>query len=250
MKKRPSDAAGSAPGTRIGNRERILAASLELFNEQGTHAVSTNHIAAHLSISPGNLYYHFANREEIIRAIFPQAAEGARNALPVAPGRPVSAADVGAYLLAGIETLWRFRFFYRDVDELLARDPLLAAWFRDLQDWLSGQFEILFERLIEQGDMRRPDSPGDLRRVAVNSFILWTNWLRYVTVSRATLDLRYADIVEGALHGFLAFAPYLKRSFAQQIRQTFEEQSRHISGRDLAVKVGRSRMAGHRREVQ
>jgi AcrR family transcriptional regulator len=211
---------------RVGNRERIIEASLALFNAHGAHAVSTNHIAAHLAISPGNLYYHFANREEIIRALFPQAARAVYGTLPVARDREVSAADVGRYHLAGIETLWRFRFFFRDVDELLSRDPVLADWFRELQRWLVGQFEILFERLIVQGQMRRPEPRDDLPRLAVNAFILWTNWIRYLTSSRATLDVRHADIVGGALHGFLSFAPYLEPRFAEEVRATFDARAR------------------------
>lgn len=50
--------------------QRIIDASLKLFNENGERATSTNHIAAHLSISPGNLYYHFANKDEIIMQLF------------------------------------------------------------------------------------------------------------------------------------------------------------------------------------
>lgn len=53
----------------MNTRERIIEMAIRLFNELGTGAVSTNHIAEALSMSPGNLYYHFRNKEEIIRAI-------------------------------------------------------------------------------------------------------------------------------------------------------------------------------------
>jgi AcrR family transcriptional regulator len=227
----------------VGNRERIIEACLELFNERGTHNVSTNHIAAHLSISPGNLYYHFANREEIVRAIFPQAAEAVYGALPVSRDHEVTAADVGSYHLAGIETLWRFRFFFRDVDELISRDPLLAESFREMQRWLISQFEVLFECLIKQGQMRPPDLPEDLSRVASNAFILWTNWIRYLTSSRAALDIRRGDIVEGALHGFLSFAPYLNPGFAEEVRAVVDARSRRRLRPSSAKPGGRSRLS-------
>jgi AcrR family transcriptional regulator len=225
----------------VGNRQRIIDASLELFNEQGTHTVSTNHIATHLAISPGNLYYHFANREEIVRAIFPQAAAAVHGALPVSREREITAADVGSYHLAGIETLWRFRFFFRDVDELLSRDALLADAFRELQRWLIGQFRILIERLILQGQMRWPEPREDLPRIATNAFILWTNWIRYLTSSRATLDVRYADIADGALHGFLSFAPYLEPRFAAEVRAVFDARSRKQARAGAGKPRGRRR---------
>ena len=47
-------------------KERILQTSIELFNRNGVTAITTNHIAKAMDISPGNLYFHYDNKEEII----------------------------------------------------------------------------------------------------------------------------------------------------------------------------------------
>ena len=91
----------------MGNRERILEASLALFNERGTRSVTTNHIAEHLSISPGNLYYHFRNKEEIIRTIQPLFSEAVRTALALPDDREITAADVGRYPPVDGEEPWQ-----------------------------------------------------------------------------------------------------------------------------------------------
>ncbi len=51
-------------------RDKIVYAALELFNQHGERNITTNHIADHIEISPGNLYYHFRNKQEIVREIF------------------------------------------------------------------------------------------------------------------------------------------------------------------------------------
>jgi AcrR family transcriptional regulator len=53
-------------------RDKIIDTAIRLFNKRGTKAISTNRITAATGISPGNLYYHFRSKQDIIRAIFEQ----------------------------------------------------------------------------------------------------------------------------------------------------------------------------------
>jgi AcrR family transcriptional regulator len=50
--------------------ERILDTTLELFNRFGEPNVSTTLISAELGISPGNLYYHYPAKEELITRLY------------------------------------------------------------------------------------------------------------------------------------------------------------------------------------
>jgi len=206
----------------MSNKDHILEASLNLFNEQGVRAVTTNHIAAHLSISPGNLYYHFRNKEEIIRALFPRLENAVRLALVLPVAAPVTAEELGSYYLAGIETLWQYRFFFRDLDELVGRDPELGEELRGLTSWLLDQFRTLFRLLLQQGNMHPPEPETDLDRLGVNIFIIWFNWVSFLTTARAKPEVDDRDMAEGALQAFVVLAPYLEAEFGGKVRATIE----------------------------
>ena len=90
-------------------RERILAISLELFNGRGEAHVTTGMIAGELGMSPGNLYYHFHNKEEIVEAIFSGFEREIEEILSVPTNRQADVNDVWLFLHLLFETIWKYR---------------------------------------------------------------------------------------------------------------------------------------------
>jgi AcrR family transcriptional regulator len=113
-------------------RDRILQNSLALFNEEGEASQSAVDIANVLEMSPGNLYYHFKGKDAIIRALFDNFEHEMRIILRGSRGKITSIEDNWVYNYIILEEIFDFRFFYRNLGELLARYPDLAVRFRAL----------------------------------------------------------------------------------------------------------------------
>ena len=115
-------------------RQRILDASLAMFNAQGESNVTTNHIADELEISPGNLYYHFRNKDDIIEQLFGRYEERMDEALSAPSGRLPELEDIWLQLHLVFECIWDYRFLYRDLVEIVARNrPLRMRFARILK---------------------------------------------------------------------------------------------------------------------
>lgn len=218
------------------NRDRIVEAAIALFNARGVRDVTTNHIAQHLGISPGNLYYHFANKEEIVRAIFPRIDAAIHAAITLPTTEEITADRLGAYYTAGLENLSAYRFFFADVSYLVARDSELAALHRAQHDWLVATFVTLFRLLQRDGHMDRALGETDLRRIAVNAFIIWWSWLGYVRATTPEVTLDRTISAAGALQSFLVLAPYLEPRYQARARAVLER-----AGRPAEPRVARRR---------
>ncbi len=114
----------------MSNRDRILEFALGLMNEEGAEAANTTRIAAALGISPGNLYYHFRNREEIVRVLFEALETEFRAVLVEDVGPPITPVRFAGFYLRSFDLAWRYRFFFGGLLGLLRRDDDLAARYR------------------------------------------------------------------------------------------------------------------------
>ena len=110
-------------------RQRILDTALSMFNLQGEPNVTTNHIADELEISPGNLYYHFRNKDDIIEQLFARYEERMDTALVAPEGRLRDLEDIWLQLHLVFEAIWDYRFLYRDLVDILSRNRRLRLRF-------------------------------------------------------------------------------------------------------------------------
>ena len=106
----------------MSRKEAILEAARKLFNERGTQSSTTNHIAKAMGISPGNLHYHYKNREEIVRLLYIKMR---KETTPPVDKLPKNIAALREHEKLVIEIRWKYRFFFKEMLSLFARDSEL-----------------------------------------------------------------------------------------------------------------------------
>jgi AcrR family transcriptional regulator len=164
----------------MGTKERIVEAATRLFNGRGTAAVSTNHIAEEAGISPGNLYYHFRNKEEIIRAIFGRMMAAWEATFQLPQDHAPTLTDVRGMLEETYSVLWEYRFFYREFVALLRRDPELGRSYREIRKSGLANTEFLLETFVAGGILREPEDQKALPELAKLFWLIVEFWLPFV----------------------------------------------------------------------
>ncbi|MEP7245220.1 MAG: TetR family transcriptional regulator, partial [Gammaproteobacteria bacterium] len=103
---------------------------MELFNDHGTAAVSLNRIAEACLISKGNLHYHFQNKQEIIRCIFQRLLDE-MDASWYRDHLAPTLEHMAAMFVRQLQLILKYRFFYREMADLLRADRLLRKRWAD-----------------------------------------------------------------------------------------------------------------------
>ncbi|MBY5993466.1 TetR/AcrR family transcriptional regulator [Ferrimonas balearica] len=117
----------------MGTRERILDQSIRAFNHSGTAQVSVLAIATELGISPGNLYYHFRGKEEILIALLAECDLALGRLTKGVEDEIQRRADFEPYLFSLLRVCDHFRFLFRDQEAFrFAHAGLEQKWLRML----------------------------------------------------------------------------------------------------------------------
>lgn len=187
---------------RIKTRERIIQGSLELFNAQGERSVTTNHIAAHLGISPGNLYYYFRNKQAIIAELFALYEGQVEQFLRRPQGRALTIDDKTFYLEALLAAMWHYRFLHRDLEHLLEADAELAERYRAFAQRCMVQASGVYQGFVEAGILLM--DPPQVEALTLNSWIILTSWVRFLCTARAESVELSEDLMRRGIYQVLA----------------------------------------------
>nr|WP_297357838.1 TetR/AcrR family transcriptional regulator [uncultured Caldimonas sp.] len=191
--------------------ERILEVTLDLFNRFGEPNVSTTLISAELNISPGNLYYHYPAKDELINSLFDRY-ERALNDLLHAADNVKNVEDAWLFFHMLFELIWQYRFLYRDLNDLLSKNRRLETHFQFVLKNKSRAVQTVLDGLARHSAVRIDSREAE--PVATAMVVVLTYWLsyEYVRDPRRALEPESAGaaMMRGAYHVLSLLMPYLE----------------------------------------
>lgn len=156
--------------------ERIATAALDLFNRYGEPNVSTTLIASELNISPGNLYYHFPAKDQLVSHLFDDYKTHILGLLDASQDVK-DVEDAWFFLHSLFELIWEHRFLYRDLNDLLSKNRHLETHFKIILDAKTASLNQLLIALARQGHIQ--NNPATFSTLSASMSVVVTYWLSY-----------------------------------------------------------------------
>jgi AcrR family transcriptional regulator len=189
-------------------RERIVETALALFNRFGEPHITTADIADEMEISPGNLYYHFRNKDGIIAELFAAFERRLDGVFAVPEERSASVEDLWFLLHLLFEAMWDHRFLFRDLDEILSRNRRLASRFASIMRRGTRTVTGLCRGLVAAGTMRA--SEREIAALADNVALVATYWISYQKLRSDGRPADGGDLGRAAYQVLSLVAPFLR----------------------------------------
>ncbi|MFK8018703.1 MAG: TetR/AcrR family transcriptional regulator [Pseudomonadales bacterium] len=202
-------------------KEKILLKSLELFNQLGEPNVTTLDVATELEISPGNLYYHFKGKDEIIEVLF-QRFES--DILDLQMHRVESDAvllDLWTYLQFSFEVMAEYLFLFRDVADLLSRYQKLQRKFNGVLAAQRRTLLLLANGLVEEGSLTASNS--ELSHLVEHMTMTMSFWLNYQRVQAHDMHAFEPDLADCAYQVIAQLLPYLEHETRLEVQAIASE---------------------------
>ena len=194
-------------------RDKLLEASLILFNERGFAAVTTASIAEHAGVLEGTLWYHFRTKKDILTAhieLLQQVFEGAN-----IDADSTDEETIITGIFASYDVIWDFRYILRDdfaslldPEEPALKTTLVVNDFLDA--WTEGRIQHAHQHGLLQLEQKGME---DLSEIIL---VIGRYWLDFSKKKYPEAD-NHALRRKGLRHVFTILGPYLSSTASEFI---------------------------------
>jgi AcrR family transcriptional regulator len=188
-------------------RDRIIQVSLELFNREGEPNVTSVDIANEMDISPGNLYYHFRGKEELVPELFARFYEQFQLILREPLNKGLRIEEHWYYLVVVFEHIHAYRFLYGNISLIMQRYEQIQRPFRRLIHMKRDAARALCRQQRDAGVLHADDARIEL--LAQSIALTITYWMNFDSLLAERDESDEQPIRDGVLQVVSLFAPYL-----------------------------------------
>ncbi len=197
---------------KISTIDKIKNAALKLFNENDTLSISTNHIAKEADISPGNLYYHFKNKEEIILSLYIDLSQiySSQKGFEMIKisSNPIKQLQLNFDKMG--ELFYEYRFLLRDSMVIMALNPNLKELFVKNQQKRILQIQDILEFFVNENILLSSIKQHLEKRAKLHWFIT-SYWQVFASTTADVTKESIKESIKEAKEVFFEFMiyPYL-----------------------------------------
>ena len=172
----------------MNTKDKIIATAIDLFNIHGTKAISTNHIAKEMGISPGNLYYHFRSKNDIIRSISDNFSNELGSVFKIQLN---SIPDFSSNLTSLFNRFFKiqqsYQFLFLEGVHLTKQDHILLDNYTKLRSLIKKGYHELLSKLVKIKIIKR-QSLNIIDDLLDAQWIIMWYWINHTVLDRNIYD--------------------------------------------------------------
>tara|TARA_B100000579_G_C22500125_1_gene696569 strand:+ start:125 stop:748 length:624 start_codon:yes stop_codon:yes gene_type:complete len=191
----------------MNTKDRIIKIAIKLFNDNGTKSITTNHIAKKIEISPGNLYYHFKNKFDIIRAISDEFHIELKSVFKI---KIKTIRDFRNNIISIYNGFFRiqksYQFLFTEDVYLSSQDNTLLKKYQQLRSAIKEDYNKMLKDLIKLNILKK-DTLIIIDDLLNTQWIILWHWVNHSILDRVKYD--DLQIKKGIQLSFSIITPHL-----------------------------------------
>lgn len=198
--------------------QQILETSRTLFNKQGVENVAISQIAKTLTISAGNLTYHYAKKKDIVGSHIRQLENIMVDTLQGFSYDGSAAEFLDSYTEL-LQVTWDYRYLFNGTTYLLQNSLLSKAEYATLVDHIYETILTQMDKMIEFGSMQTIPAPYETCTLVDCIWWQWLGWLDANQLLSENIPNQEMLLQDGIKHQIFLISPYLSKAFSEQLQQ-------------------------------